>query len=220
MAYGNGVNAPYGLKPSRHLNGDTWNGQLQVMPIISGVVGNIFMGDPIKYKNDGSIELAVANDAICGVFWGCYYIAANGVPTYSPYYPSATSTLGNQNINAFVINDPTVVFDIQVSNSQNIAAPVAVANVSITTTDYNNNANFTVAGGGGGITNPAGGSTTTGISAYYLDKNSSAAGNATYNLRIWGLVPTVDNGNAIAYNSALVSINNHQLNSGTGTAGV
>ena len=33
----------------------------------------IFTGDPVKYKSDGTVEVAAAGEASCGVFMGCFY---------------------------------------------------------------------------------------------------------------------------------------------------
>ena len=44
----------------------------------------IFTGDPVKYKNDGTVEVATAGDASCGVFMGCFYTdPTSSKPTFN-----------------------------------------------------------------------------------------------------------------------------------------
>jgi len=224
MAYGNATNTPFGFRPSQYINGSTWTGQMSPYLIASGYNTSLFTGDLVTFTNDGTITRAVAGtNAVCGVFQGVQYIDANGVFQNLPYWAANTVTQGTNYATALVVDDPNVLFDVQASNTQNVAptsATVSVIQVVGGTTSLFNNANFGLAGGGGaGITNPTGGSTITGQSAMYLDINSLGIG-ATQQLKIIRFTPVPGNISGVLYNNVLVSLNNHVLRGGTGTAGV
>jgi len=157
----------------------------------------IFTGDPVKYKNDGTVEVATAGDASCGVFMGCFYTdPTTSKPTYKNYFPASLSP---GDAIAFVADDPDQLFIAQQdSDSSNIVAA-----------DLNLNADLVFGSG----------STSTGISGVEIDSSSK---NTTAALQV-RLVDFYDipSNDATANNSVLVvKINNHQLGSHTGTAGV
>jgi hypothetical protein len=157
----------------------------------------IFTGDPVKYKSDGTVEVATAGDASCGVFMGCFYTdPTTSKPTYKNYFPASLSP---GDAIAFVADDPDQLFIAQQdSDSSNIVAA-----------DLNLNADLVFGSG----------STSTGISGVEIDSSSK---NTTAALQV-RLVDFYDipSNDATANNSVLVvKINNHQLGSHTGTAGV
>ena len=169
---------------------------------------------------NGTITVAGASPVL-GVFMGCTYVNTSGVLVTSAYWPANTATFQAQGAKALVVDDPNVLFDIQVSNNGNTISGIQAA-------DINNNFSFAVAGNGGGATNPAAGSTVTGQSAYYLDY-ATIANTATLSLKAMALTPYPGNIFATAapavigvgaYNNVLVILNNHILKGGTGTAGV
>lgn len=212
MAYG--VNAPFGLKPSRMLSGATWNGQTSEYLITSRTTSNLFIGDPVKPLAAGGVGLWTNGQLIAGVFMGCKYIDTNGNYVISRTWTNGTATYNDEPAIAMIVDDPNVLFDIQVSNSTNTISGIQLA-------DLNINANLAVGGGGGNQVpqNPAAGSFTTGLSAYYLDYNTIAA-TATLPLKVLRLTPYPGNifatgGPAVAgqgaYNNVLVFINNHMF---------
>lgn len=216
MAYG--VNAPFGLKPSRMISGATWNGQTTEYLIRDQLNVNIFTGDPVTPSGTGGIGRWAPNVLMLGAFMGCKYLDAKGNAVFSPYWPAGTVTFRAQGATAFVVDDPNVLFDIQISDSTNVISGLQFQ-------DLNLNADLAVGGGGGAQVpqNPAAGSTLTGQSAYYLDYNSAAA-NAGLAVKIMNLTPYPGNvfatqypvANGIgAYNNALVYINNHVFHAGT-----
>lgn len=213
MSYG--INAPVGLRPTYMLSGATWNEQTNDYQIASGYGTSIFTGDPVIFTTTGTIILATggnagAQGATMGVFMGCQY-ELNGTFVYSPFWPAGTVPDNAANATAFVVDDPNVVFDIQVASN------AAFANPTIVQTNMGLNANFTVAGVG----NPAAGSTITGQSAYYLLYESLAPGtSATLNLKLLRFTPNPKNIPGANFNNALVLINNHLYKGGTGTAGI
>lgn len=218
MAYG--VNAPFGLQPRRMITGAPWNGQMNEYPIADSYATSLFTGDPVVTNANGTITVAGASPVL-GVFMGCTYVNTSGVLVTSAYWPANTATFQAQGAKALVVDDPNVLFDIQVSNNGNTISGIQAA-------DINNNFAFAVAGNGGGGTNPAAGSTVTGQSAYYLDY-ATIANTATLSLKAMALTPYPGNIFATAapavigvgaYNNVLVILNNHILKGGTGTAGV
>ena len=157
----------------------------------------IFTGDPVKYKNDGTVEVATAGDASCGVFMGCFYTdPTTSKPTFRNHFPASLSP---GDAIAFVADDPDQLFIAQQdSDGSNLVAA-----------DLNLNADLVFGTG----------STTTGMSGVEIDsstKNTTAA----LQVRLIDFYDTPSN-DATANNSILVvKINNHQLGSHTGTAGV
>lgn len=213
MSYG--INAPVGLRPTYMLSGATWNEQTSDYQIISAYGTSLYTGDPVTFVNTGGIGIAVGGAAgaqgpTLGVFMGCEYLL-NGTYVYAPYWPAGTVPDNGGNATAFIVDDPNVVFDIQVASSAAFANPTIIqANMGL-------NANFDVGGAG----NPATGSTITGQSAYYLNYETLTPGtSATLNLKLLRFTPNPKNIPGANYNNALVIINNHQLKGGTGTAGV
>ena len=157
----------------------------------------IFTGDPVKYKNDGTVEVATAGDASCGVFMGCFYTdPTTSKPTFRNHFPASLSP---GDAIAFVADDPDQLYIAQQDSdgSNHVAA------------DLNLNADLVFGAG----------STSTGMSGVEIDsstKNTTAA----LQVRLIDFYDTPSN-DATANNSILViKINNHQLGSHTGTAGV
>jgi len=161
----------------------------------------IFTGDPVKYKSDGTVEVATAGDASCGVFMGCFYTdPTTSKPTFKNYFPASLSP---GDAIAYVADDPDQMFVVQ---QDSVASSLSGANI-------NENANLIFGSG----------STTTGLSGVEID-SSSATTTATLQVRIVAGYETPSNtiSTAAAGNNSVfvVKINNHQLGSSTGTAGV
>jgi len=161
----------------------------------------IFTGDPVKYKSDGTVEVATAGDASCGVFMGCFYTdPTTSKPTFKNYFPASLSP---GDAIAYVADDPDQMFVVQ---QDSVASSLSGANI-------NENANLIFGSG----------STTTGLSGVEID-SSSATSTATLQVRLVAGYETPSNtiSTAAAGNNSVfvVKINNHQLGSSTGTAGV
>jgi hypothetical protein len=224
MAYGNGTNTPFGLKPSQYLNGTTWSGQMGTYNILPAYATSIFFGDPVIFANDGTIRAAgtAGSLATTGVFQGCKYLDTTGTLQFSRYWPASTATFANTYATAFVTDDPNLLYDIQASNFQNTPQSVATTSVQQAfggTTQLYLNADYKVGGGSATIVNPTGGNTISGNSAYYLDVNS-IGNTATLSLKIVRFTPVPGNLPGIIYNNVLVSLNNDVFKGGTGTLGV
>ena len=157
----------------------------------------IFTGDPVKYKNDGTVEVATNSDALVGVFMGCFYTdPTTKKPTFRNHFPASLSP---GDAIAFVADDPDQLFIAQQdSDSANIVAA-----------DLNLNANMIFGAG----------NTTTGNSGVEIDSSSKNT-TATHQVRLIDFYDVPSN-DATANNSILVvKINNHKMQGHTGTAGV
>lgn len=238
MSYGNNQNGPVGFKPYCYQNGTLWTGGETEYPILSGYATSIFEGDPVTLLADGTIGIAVAGSAVIGIFQGVTYINSVGEPIFTNWWTGATTTQGSQNAMAKVVDDPNVLFDIQVSTDT--GAPGPVNPVAVAQTDINRNANFAIAHATPNTfnptvapnavsyaANPASGNTSTGISGTFLNLGS-IADTATLNCKIVRLTPVPGNvvsaggtaSGTLNFNNVLVRLNNHILTGGTGTAGV
>ena len=103
--------AAFGLKPSRMMGGAPYSGGQSRYRIASGLSGAIFQGDLIQQLTGGT--------PVIGVFNGCQYTdPTSGEQVFSNYYPGGISAA---DIIAFVIDDSSVVFEVQA----NAAFPIA-----------------------------------------------------------------------------------------------
>ena len=164
---------------------------------ITSGAGAMFTGDIVKQANDGSVVQGTAGDAARGVFMGCFYTdPSTSKPRFNNTFPNGTAA---SDAIAFVADDPDQLFIAQ----QDSASANAVA------ADLNLNANLVVGSG----------NTTTGISGMEIDSDTKNT-TATLNVKLIDFYDTPSN-DATANNSILVvKINNHELGSHTGTAGL
>lgn len=159
------TNAPFGLRPVRHLSG----GEIRASEysIASAYDTSTFTGDVVEMTGTGkNIEQAAADNADnIGVFAGCRYVDSSGKQKFSRYWPADTVAT---EIVAFVYDDPNLVFEVQGDS-------VAAADVG-TLVDW-------VVGTG---------STANGNSALYAEVTGNTA-TTNQALRILGLATTVGN---------------------------
>lgn len=203
MSYG--VNAPQGLQPSQYLNGTPWSGQTSEYSIASGYNTSLFSGDPVYVAADGTIIKAVAGNGnpVMGVFFGVKYIDTTGTSQTLPYWLANTVTQGALLAQASVIDDPSVLYDIQ-STTTNGTGILVQGDL---------NATYSIVLGAG--------STRTGQSGASLGAIDNAAGSQ---LRLLRFTPNPKNLQAIAagtaFTNGLVLINNDPYKGGVGTSGV
>lgn len=215
MAYG--TNAPKGFQPTSYINGSTWTGQTNEYPIQDAYATTIYYGDPVYLATDGTIIRAVLGTPfttpLLGIFVGVKYKSTTaaqtnqGLQSYSKYWPGATDLPTGMVAYAQIVDDPNVLFDVQLAGAGSDA---------VLFTALNKNAGSLAA---------TTGSTLTGESNAAIDYATAAAANPTYSFKIVRFTPQPGNpippGNAgtVAYPNVLVKINNHVFGS-TGTAGV
>ena len=202
MAYG--VNAPFGLQSRFTLNSSTLSGQQTLYSIASGYASPLFSGDPVTFLANGTIGICPPGTPAVGVLGAVKFTDALGNYFTQSFWPAGQITLGGQPANAYVIDDPNVEYDIQVSNSANAANP------TITAAQIGQNANFAIGGGGANIVpaNPTSGSTRTGISGYYLDLSTVGLAN-DLSLKILRFTPSIKNLPSQPFNNVIVTLNNN-----------
>ena len=113
--------AAFGLRPSRMMGGAPYSGGQSRYRIASNTSGAIFQGDLLKQLTAGVVGRAVATSTapVVGVFNGCQYTdPTTGKQVYKNYYPGSIVA---DDIIAFVIDDPNVVFSIQADETFPVA---------------------------------------------------------------------------------------------------
>jgi len=128
------VASPYGLKPVNQLGGTPYAGATRTYLIDpAGSASTIYNGSPVYVNANGYLAVATAtgadattngfpvgtaNTGIVGVFVGCSYYNAQGQLIFSQYYPTGVTGV----IQASVVDDPNVVFQVQSAGSVTQAA--------------------------------------------------------------------------------------------------
>lgn len=191
-----------GLSVVKNLVGGASTGQVNLYFLPSANATNTFVGDAVKADATGDTVaaggLATGVQSVIQAAAGDAIIgvivgfAINPLNLNTPQYRAAST--GRY---VLVSDDPNQIYEVQTSNGT-----LGVADVGL-------NASIAVAAG----------STTTGSSGVTLDV-ATAATTATLALRIVGFSQRVDNDPTAAAAKVLVKINNHQLGSSTGVAGV
>jgi hypothetical protein len=160
-------NAPFGFRATRHLTGG--NVQENLYTIASGYAANIFTGNPVVQVADGSIQNAIGSEGSesvqpIGIFAGCKYIDATGNVIYSKFWPASTTVLTGSTIEAYVYDDPFIVFKVMSDSTG--AALVDRGNIWAFNLNLSN------------------GSAVTGLSASYLDHTVAGTSGNTLQFRI------------------------------------
>lgn len=188
------VNAPFGFSPTCHIDGAVWNAQTRAYAVDPASATAIYKGDPVSFNSSGYVERMTAGTGqILGIFWGCHYTpAAPGIIPYNDYWPGSGNYSATSPIEAYVIVDPTVIFEVQAGGT------------AIALTSMNLNVQFNL--GTAGVRGP-------GLSGAYVE---SPAVTATLPFRVVGF----DTGSDIAsaYNRIQVVMNNSTLKNTTGVA--
>jgi hypothetical protein len=135
----------------------------------------------MRYPIDNA---TVANEItpVLGVFWGCEYTDSTGKFVSSNYWPANTQVLPGSSIDAYIIDDPNIIWEIQVSTATNVANDArfgGTTNTAATAGYFGQNFAFGLGAGGGNLVqqNPASGNVNTGQSAIYLNMVGSTATN-------------------------------------------
>jgi hypothetical protein len=167
------INAPFGFRPVRRLDGAAWS-STHTTRKMQNTAGALNRGDVVKGLADGTVAVAAAGGAgtSLGIFVGCHYLqAALGYPIWSNYWPGS-GAVGL--VDAFIIDDPLVVFEVMAATG-----PITLANVG-------DNADFVV--------NPS----TTGFSKWALATPAVAAGSDVLPFKVVAVgnygVPVGENG--------------------------
>jgi hypothetical protein len=208
-----GTNAPEGFVENVSKISATCNTQDYQYDIASGYATSLFTGDPVTPLNNGFIGRATngAGNPVLGVFKGVTFMSTTNELMFFPYWVANTVTFNAAPAQAFVIDDPYIVFTIQAGSSDGGTQP------QVTRAHINKNADYNFG---------AGGSTFSGKSGAYLDVFTVAT-TIDLPLRILSITPgftaeiSLPPQNILSqnYNNANVLFNNHKFKGGTGTVG-
>ena len=191
------IDSAFGLIPIAKVGQNPNNGGLTKYSIADNQSTAIFTGDPVTYKNDGTVEVADNTKALCGVFRGCFYTdPSTSKPTWRPYFPASTSP---GDAVGFIVDDPQQSFICQQDSDS----------VNLVAANLNENVNFVFGAG----------NTTTGVSGVEIDSSSKNT-TATHQARLISFWDTPSNDTTANNSVFVIKINNHQLMGGTGTQGV
>lgn len=192
------ANKPMGLSPVQYLSGAPWSGQARVYYIASTDNNAFAIGDPVASSGSAdtngvpgiTLATAGAGNAIRGVVVGLgtkESLMADPNNLNTTVVP-ATKT---QNYYALVVDDPSVIFEVQeIGTGTTLTAAAVGLNCDL------------AAGANNGY-----------VSGWVLDNATEAAG-ATLQVRLLGLARRQDNAFG-QYAKWLVKINNHELAAGT-----
>lgn len=186
---------PFGLRPTRHINGHPWNGQ--AMKCYSTGTGSaaIFIGDPVRMIGSGcangccpAVIPAGTTTSSTPVPWLGAVVGVE--PSTSTSLPKlAGSTTGYVNVTI----DPFMLYEIQAQGTN----VLAVTTIGL-------NAVF-IAGAG---------SATTYLSGYELDDGTTTAPDAdnTFQMMVWAAVEREDNDISLVNANWLVLNSCHHFN--------
>lgn len=188
-------NTPFGLQPSRRLDGAALNFMTNKQIIAYNNSNTIGEGDMVILNSSGVIDIAsTTSNPVLGVFAGCSYADPSAMIPLSPHRAWTAPTLASSTVvTATVWDDPQLVFRIR-------------TNGTLSQTAVGLNAKF----GSNGSPNSI-----TGVSTAFLD-TTTVSTNSTYPLRIVGFAPDANNDTSSAYAVMEVVLNTSVYKTGTG----
>ena len=201
------IDAAFGLRPYERTGSNYNNQGINAYPLnfdglTTGTTSKIWTGSPVKPLATGLIDIvgAVSGGTVplLGVFMGCKYIATDGTPTWSPYWPGYAAIKPSTEATAFVADNPDALFVIN-------------ANAALPDNDLFINCNFATA---------TTGTDTSGYSLAELDPSTRNT-TASLNLKIVGFddEASVSEGSVdktAAGRLAIVKLNVHYMDSTSG----
>ena len=197
----------FGLKAAMRVgNTPSIQGQSKY-EIDAGETNAIFNGEPVKVdisaSTGGYIVTAAAGTAAVGVLNGVVYTDATTLkPTFSNFYPAATTPANSEDITAFVNDDPNQEYIIATDASLGSTLALRKSKIGLT---Y--------------ATTAAAGSTTTGKSSVQL--GISTAATTAKQLRMVRVAEDPENEEQTSANcSVVVKINLHQYTVGSLATGI
>jgi hypothetical protein len=188
------LDTPRGFKPTRMVTGQPYSGAMTPYKIASGYATAIYSGDMVKLVTAGTIEKAAVTEQIRGVAHGFKWVQADGVVRISPYWPAGTVTLGAQPAEAYIVDDPEVVFEASFTGAATVPT-IALIGSTFDAVD-------------------AGGSAASGLSGQGIGIGTTAATAKPW--RFFEFVERPDNDQAAAYARGLFVPALHDLRVNTG----
>ena len=104
------TNDPDGFTPAYHMYGGTIRPAR--LRIASETSASIFSGDVVTLSS-GYVIQGTATTTPIGVFYGVFFTATDGSPTFSKVWTGSTATQGGADAEALVYNDPAIVYEAQ-----------------------------------------------------------------------------------------------------------
>ena len=196
------IDAAFGLRPIGKVGSGVQNMGTTMYTIEDNYNTAIFKGDHVLQSGGYVIKGTAAGATILGVFNGCFYIdPTSKKPTYSNYYPgsinvtSAGSISGSTNIDAYIYDDPYMLFEAQCDGT-------------LAKTDIGKNTDTVLTAG----------STVNGLSKNEID-DSTEATTAGLQVKIIGITKDPENDDASSANANWYVMFNEHVKLGTGITG-
>ena len=170
--------AAFGLRPLKMIGGQAFHGGQSRYRIAANYGTNIFQGDMVAQVTGGTVEVHADGGTvpIVGVFNGCRFTdPTSGKETFFNFYPASTNA---SDIEAFIIDDPNVIYEIQCDAAFPIADLFGNFDIVYTTSGS------TVTGISGAELDVTTGATTAGLPLKAIDisqdpENSDVSSDAT-----------------------------------------
>lgn len=174
MAYPT-VSKPYGLQPINLIGGQVYAGSTRLFRIAANYNTSIYYGDVVKLNSDGTIvkDTGTTTATPVGIFLGCTY--TNPSTQQKLNYQSYTANTNAQDIQAYVVDDPDVLFKVAAVSSGTSVAFYSSQQIGLNAALVQNN-----------------GSNTTGDSQVAIDGTSFAT-TASLPIRVVDIVPDTSN---------------------------
>jgi len=140
------IDAAFGLRPYEKTGANYNNQGVNAYPInfdglTTGTTSLIWTGTPVIPLASGLIDVpgAAAGGTVplLGVFVGCKYIATDGTPTWSPYWPGYAAVKASTEATAYVADNPDSLFVINADGALPDNALFANANFATAITGTN-----------------------------------------------------------------------------------
>ena len=196
------IDAAFGLRPIGKVGSGVQNMGTTMYTIEDNYGTAIFKGDHVLQSGGYVIKGTASGATILGVFNGCFYIdPTSKKPTYSNYYPgsinvtSAGSISGSTNIDAYIYDDPHMLFEAQCDGT-------------LAKTDIGKNTDTVLTAG----------STVNGLSKNEID-DSTEATTAGLQVKIIGITKDPENDDASSANANWYVMFNEHVKLGTGITG-
>ena len=183
------LDAARGLVPVKKLGNGYETAGFSTYKVASGHNQNLFNGQAVELKADGTIQRATdggGNSAkIVGVAGGVHYVDSTGKPKWSNYWPANTVTQGTVAAELKVYDDPDQLFIVQSDGASD----------------------QTAVGANAPMVGNANGSTTSGISSMELDHTGLT--NGSDQLRVIDILDDPNNTAGSIHVKLVVRINMH-----------
>lgn len=166
------VFAPFGFTPVRRMDGASWSANQTQYNILYSNTHTLFTGDVCAILSSGYIDtLAPGTTAWLGIFNGCNYVSSSQSRlVFNAQFPGSDQ-ITNGTVNAFVYDDPSLVYLAQTGYSGSGSGAATQAMVGMNAQYANGTGN-----------------TSTGQSGAYIDLTTAPTTTSTLPFRIVGLV--------------------------------